>query len=95
MKGISAAVPAGGRTGAVLAAAALILVGAVSASCSPADEGPTLSEGGVPRIVFEQEDVHFGEAAPADRVEYEFSFRNAGDAPLVISDISAKTLEGC
>ncbi len=95
MKGISAAVLACGRKGAVLAAAALILAGAVSASCSPADEGPTLSQGGGPRIVFEQEDVHFGEAAPADRIEYEFGFRNAGGAPLVISDISTKTLEGC
>jgi hypothetical protein len=94
VKWTSTSASTGGRKGAILTAA-LILIGAAVASCSPAIEDPTSNEAGGPRIVFEESDVGLGKAAPTDRIEYEFRFRNVGDAPLVISDISTKTLEGC
>jgi len=46
-----------------------------------------------PRISFQEKDYNFGTVKEGTEVTHEFSFRNAGDADLVITDV--KTSCGC
>ena len=48
-----------------------------------------------PRISFDEDFVNLGEATPDQQIYYEFRFQNIGNAPLIISGTSEKTLEGC
>ncbi len=50
---------------------------------------------GEPRLSFEKETVYLGEATPDERIQYDFIFRNVGNAPLEIAGVSTKALEGC
>jgi hypothetical protein len=73
----------------------LVLAGLlfISPACS-SQETPAKFTGG-PRISFDQESAYLGQATPSQRIEYEFRFRNIGDAALVIYQITSKTLLGC
>ena len=48
-----------------------------------------------PRISFDQEYLHLGQATPDQRIDCTFTFENVGDAPLLIHEVKRKTLEGC
>jgi len=50
---------------------------------------------GGPRISFDQEYVHLGEATPDQQINYSFTFKNIGDDPLIVYDVKIKTMEGC
>ena len=63
------------------------------AACGGPASPPAFTEG--PRISFDQDSADAGEATPEQQVYYEFPFQNVGSAPLVISKVTAKTLEGC
>ena len=85
----------------------LVVVATLAAGCSAPEsvepEAPGEVAGpahqpeyvGGARISFAEEEVHFGEATPDQRMEQEFRFRNVGDAPLEIDKVMARTLEGC
>lgn len=68
-----------------------------SADQDPAGDGgstaPVYTEG--PRISFDQDFVYLGEATPEQLMHYEFLFQNVGNAPLIVYDVSARTLQGC
>lgn len=50
---------------------------------------------GGPRISFEQDSAYLGKATPNQQINYEFRFRNIGDAQLIVYGTTAKILEGC
>lgn len=50
---------------------------------------------GQPRIHFDEDFVDVGRVPSGDSVDYTFHFKNMGDAPLIIEDVSALALEGC
>jgi hypothetical protein len=79
---------------AIFITAVIVLSLLPFASCSP--ESTPLDTAGEPRISFEEHSIHLGPAHPGEKVSAEFEFRNAGDADLVISEITAASLaEGC
>lgn len=43
-------------------------------------------------MLFAREAVNLGKVAVGERVQYGFRFRNVGNAPLTISDMTAKVL---
>jgi hypothetical protein len=57
-----------------------------------ADVVEDTSSGG-PRMSFEQEGYEFGTIYAGDKVNYNYTFTNTGDAPLIISNASASC--GC
>lgn len=86
----------------LLATVPLVLLGILGlfSACSsteldeaPAGALPKPIEG--PRMFFAREVVNLGKVAAGERVQYDFRFRNVGDSPLVVSDVTAKALEGC
>ena len=84
--------------GAIFPATLLVLAGVLflSLSCSSGDGGstaPVNTEG--PRISFDQDFVYLGEATPEQEMHYEFLFQNVGNAPLIVYDVSARSLQGC
>ncbi len=46
-------------------------------------------------MLFAREAVNLGRVTAGERVRYDFHFRNVGNAPLTISDVTARVLEGC
>ena len=50
---------------------------------------------GQPVIHFDQETVDVGIVSAGFVLDYSFNFTNQGDAPLKISDVGIKVLEGC
>lgn len=50
-------------------------------------------EGPLPAFAFDKEEHDFGKIQQGDVVEYEFNFKNTGDAPLIISSATGSC--GC
>jgi len=48
-----------------------------------------------PKIHFDQNVVDAGNITFGERLTYTFHFSNAGNAPLIIGNVSAQALEGC
>jgi hypothetical protein len=63
------------RSGAVIAVAAVLLA------------APAWAQGSKPRAVFRETSHDFGKVKQGDVVSYEFTFKNAGGAPLVIEEV--------
>lgn len=63
------------------------------AEAAPTPTAPAFTGG--PRISFDKDSVHLGKATPDQRLQYEFSFQNIGDAQLIVYDATIKLLEGC
>lgn len=55
------------------------------ASAIPAKRTPP-ADGKYPEMTFAETEFDFGDIAPGDKVTHEFSFKNTGEADLVISD---------
>jgi len=76
----------------ILILSVLMLAAVALTACGGASSVPTQ---GQPRIFFYEDSVDLGTVPPGVTAHYTFHFRNVGDAPLVIEDVSAKALEGC
>ncbi len=86
----------------LLATVSLVLLGIIGlfSACSSAEldeaaPGALAEPLEGPRLLFAREAVNLGKVAVGERVQYDFRFRNVGDAPLVVSGATAKALEGC
>ncbi len=86
----------------VLAAVPLVLLGILGlfSACSSTELEEALPavfpepvEGS--RMLFAREAVNLGKVDAGERVQYDFRFRNVGNAPLTITGVTAKVLEGC
>ncbi len=73
----------------------ILVIGVLLLSaCGSAPTTALLFTGG-PRISFDQDSVYLGKATPDQRLQYEFSFQNIGDAQLIVYGATAKILAGC
>ena len=77
----------------LLMASLTIAILAVMVTACSSDSGSEVDGG--PRISFDQEYVHLGEATPDQRINYAFTFENVGDGPLIVHKVKIKTLKGC
>ncbi len=46
-------------------------------------------------MLFAREAVNLGRVTAGERVRYDFRFRNVGNAPLTITGVTVRVLEGC
>ncbi len=65
-----------------------------STSPSQSIEPASASTGG-PRVSFEQVSFDFGKVPYQRTVEAVYRFKNVGDAPLKVADVSVNVVEGC
>ena len=81
---------------AMAAIVAMALAGTVLAvrATEPVAQPPSPSVAG-PRVSFEQESLDFGKVPYNRTVDAVYRFRNVGDAPLKVQDLSINVVEGC
>ncbi len=62
---------------------------------SPQEFQPAMEYEGGPRILFKEESADIGEMTSGMSRSYSFRFKNIGDEPLEIKEISVRAIEGC
>ena len=69
-----------------------LLVALVCAGCA-GNQTKTEAQNGTPQISFDVSEHNFGTIAQGEKVSHTFSFRNIGDGPLQITDVTTSC--GC
>lgn len=69
-----------------------LLVALVCAGCA-GNQAKTEAQNGTPQISFDVSEHNFGTIAQGEKVSHTFSFRNIGDGPLQITDVTTSC--GC
>jgi len=69
-----------------------LLLAAICFSCA-GNQPKTDAQKGTPQISFDDESFNFGTIAQGEKVSHTFKFRNIGDGPLQITDVTTSC--GC
>jgi photosystem II stability/assembly factor-like uncharacterized protein len=64
-----------------------VLMGTIAAACAPGSGTGNAAPVQAPRLVFQERTHNFGNVSAAQKREYRFAFRNAGNQSLEISDV--------